>query len=140
MGWVLGSYTRKDRNVFDLSTSNISNVDMSQEKNNAADGDDDINAGNVTFRHMFLEKNMYAVVWSARSLYFPHEVDTDYHYPLNLGYRVQLEDCRRIIPINAFVKPCFGMLNMCGLPGEFDNTAIILKDRSKWAEFFLLPH
>jgi hypothetical protein len=122
---------------FDLTNSEISNVDISQSPE---ESDGDAVNGNASFRHQFLERTMYAVVWSAQSLTFPSEIDTDHHLPLNLAYRVQLENFRRIVPIHAFVKPCFGMMNMCGLPGTFDRTAIILKDRTEWADYFLSPH
>jgi len=124
---------------FDLTDVNISNVDISQ-RHNISEHEDSNESQNVNFRHVYLERTMYAVVWSAKSLTLPADKDTDYHLPLNLSYRVQLENFRRIVPVNAFVKPCFGMLNMCGLPETFDHTAIIMKERTEWAEFFLSPH
>jgi hypothetical protein len=120
---------------FDLTNSEIADVDISVTMQRHQNGDDEVD--DMAFRHVFLEQTVYAVVWSAQSLTFPAEKDTDYHLPLKLGYRVQLETFRRIIPINAFVRPCYGMLNMCGLNADFDNTAIILHDRAEWSDTFL---
>jgi hypothetical protein len=91
------------------------------------------------FDHEYLENKVYAVVWSAKSQAISRQKITDYHIPLNLAYRVELEAGRRIVPVEAFVKPCFGMLNSCGLEHQFDMTAIILKQREQWADFFLSP-
>jgi hypothetical protein len=115
---------------FDLTHCDISNTDIAEHDNDTPDVD-------RPFDHTYLEETIYAVVWSAKSLTFPDEKITDFHLPMNLGYRVELEGYRRIIPVTSFRKPCFGMLNMCGLPGTFDNTAFILKDRTEWADFFL---
>jgi hypothetical protein len=91
------------------------------------------------FNHEYLENKIYAVVWSAKSLTMPRQKMTEYHIPLNLAYRVELEAGRWIVPVESFVKPCFGMLNSCGLEDQFDMTAIILKQREQWANFFLSP-
>jgi hypothetical protein len=115
----------------DLTHSEISNgipVDPNQ---------DDIDNIFEDFDHQFLEHKMYAIVWSAKSLTIPRHKITSYHIPIKLGYRVELEPCRRIIPVESFVKPCYGMLNYCGLDEQFDLTAIILKDRASWADVFL---
>jgi hypothetical protein len=63
-------------------------------------------------------------VWLAKSdtLHVDNKT-TEYHLPMNHGHKIQLEEFRRIIPVLAFWKPCFGMLNfLCGLTGDFSNT------------------
>lgn len=120
---------------FDLTECEISNRNMSESMNEEEHNRE--TRENRGFLHVYPKQEIYAVIWSAKSLTLTDDKETDYHLPLNLGYRVELEEFRRIIPVSAFFKPCFGMLNMCGLPGEFDNTAFVLKDRSKWADFFL---
>jgi hypothetical protein len=115
---------------FDLTKAEISNANPTEQPT-----DDEYVIRD--FRHQYLEQKVYAVVWSAKSLIFPRHKITNYHIPLNLAFRIELEDCRRIIPVESFVKPCFGMLNACGLEQEIDKTAIIMKDRSLWSEYFL---
>jgi hypothetical protein len=118
----------------DLRQSTISNVTVDGEDNETeADRHEPI-----PFRHMFLEKKLYAVVWSAKSLQFPRNRSTEHHIPLKLGFRVELEDYRRIVDVDSFVRPCFGLLNTCGISrAPFDRTAIIMKDREDWVQFFL---
>jgi hypothetical protein len=102
--------------------------DVSQNDNNEP----------VPFRHVFLENKLYAVVWSAKSLELPRNRSTEHHLPLELGFRIELEDYRRIVPVESFVKPCFGFLNTCGLSRlPFDKTAVIMKDRDTWSDYFL---
>jgi hypothetical protein len=94
--------------------------------------------GNQGFCHVYLEPEIYAVVWSAKSLTVMDDKKAEYHLPLNLGYRVELEDFQRIIPVSAFFKPCFGMLNICGLPGQFDkNLSFVFKRQTKQMGRFL---
>jgi hypothetical protein len=90
------------------------------------------------FRHVFLEQKLYAVVWSTKAFQLPRHKVTEHHFPLQLADRINLEPHRRIVPVDCFVKPCFGFLNTCGQhKNGFDGTAIILKNRSKWANHFL---
>jgi hypothetical protein len=118
----------------DLRQSTISNVRVDNEDN----GREENTSNAIPFRHMFLENKVYAVVWSAKSVNFPRNRSTEHHIPLNLGYRVELEEYRRIVDIDSFVKPCYGFLNTCGISNlPFDRTAVIMKDRDDWAEFFL---
>jgi hypothetical protein len=122
---------------FDLTNSEISNVDVNDELEPDADGNDQHH--HRGFNHIFLEQTIYAVVWSAKSDTLSAAKTTDFHLPMNLGSRIELEEYRRIVPVSSFWKPCFGMLNMCGLSANFNNTAFVLKDRSDWADFFLSP-
>ena len=89
------------------------------------------------FNHQFLEQKIYAVVWSAKSLDISWHKVSKYHIPLNLAYRVELETSHHIVPVDSFVKPCYGLLNCCGLDEQFDFTAIILKDQVTWPDYFL---
>jgi hypothetical protein len=115
----------------DLSSSQILNENPDEH----TDGDD---LGYIRhFQHVFLENKVYAVVWSAKSLTIARHKVTDFHIPLNLGYRIELEPGCRIVPVEAFVEPCLGMLNSCGLEHQFDMTSIVLKPREQWADFFL---
>jgi hypothetical protein len=117
--------------IIDLRQSEILNCNPHDPELN------DINDMIRDFDHQFLEKKIYAVVWSAKSLSIPRHKLGTYHIPLNLAIRVELESFRRIVPVESFVKPCYGMLNYCGLDEQFDMTAIILKDRTFWSDFFL---
>ena len=120
---------------FDLTNSNISQSDPNQGGDEQNDDDNEHTIKN--FDHQYLENKIYAVVWSAKSLTIPRHKLTEYHIPLNLAFRVEMEQCRRIIPVECFVKPCYGMINYCGIDQEFDMTAIIMKERSVWPDFFL---
>jgi hypothetical protein len=122
----------------DLRKANISNVPLTN------DDDDDLSARErppAQFNHLFLENKLYAVVWSAKSLHLRRDLQTNHHLHLQLGYRIELEPYRQIVPVESFVKPCFGFFNTCGLSeaDAFDNTAVILKDRRDWAQHFLYP-
>jgi hypothetical protein len=118
----------------DLRNAEISNVRLDDEASNTSNNMNDP----IPFHHMFLENKLYAVVWSAKSLEFSRNKETQNHLPLKLGYRVELEDFRRIVDVESFVKPCFGFLNTCGISRlPFDRTAVILNGRDSWADHFL---
>ena len=48
----------------------------------------------------------------------------------------------RVLPVESIVGPCFGMLNY-SLPGRlddgntFDNTAIIIRSKDQWPNYFI---
>jgi hypothetical protein len=118
----------------DLRRSKISNVRVEEDGHETSDDDNDP----VPFRHVFLENKIYAVVWSAKSLELSRNRSTEHHLPLELGFRIELEDFRRLVEVESFVKPCYGFLNTCGLSRlPFDKTAIIMKEKHLWAEYFL---
>ena len=122
----------------DLRKARISNGPLSSAE------DEDLSENDrplSQFHHLFLENKLYAVVWSAKSLHLRRDLQTNHHLPLQLGYRIELERYRRIVPVESFVKPCYGFLNTCGLTdaNAFDNTAVILKERRDWAKHFLYP-
>jgi hypothetical protein len=118
----------------DLRNANISNVPLQDPDH----GNSDVNQNQQGFRHMFLEPKLYAIVWSAKSLDLSRDNTTLYHLPLSLAYRVELEGFRRIVAVESFVKPCFGFLNTCGISRvPFDKTAVVLKEKSEWSDFFL---
>jgi hypothetical protein len=92
------------------------------------------------FRHVFLKNKLYAVVWSTKTFQLPRQKVIQYHFPLHLANRVDLEPRRKNVLVDCFVKSRFlGFLNTCGLHKHgFNGTAsIILKDRSEWADYFL---
>jgi hypothetical protein len=118
-----------------LRNATISNVRLEDDGSDTS-GDD--NNEPVPFHHVFLEHKLYAVVWSAKSLQLPRNRLTEHHLPLELGSRIELEDFRRIVAVESFVKPCFGFLNTCGLSRlPFDKTAVIMNDRKSWSDHFL---
>jgi hypothetical protein len=120
----------------DLRTSDISNEPVTHDEDEIHDNTRE--RSRTEFRHTFLEKKLYAVVWSTKCFDLSRDKTTEHHLPLSLAYRVELEPFRRLVDVESFVKPCFGFLNTCGISGKpFDKTAIILKDRSIWAEQFL---
>lgn len=119
----------------DLRNANISDI-----RATTGDNDDDSGTAHAQhgFQHIFLEQKLYAVVWSAKSLDMSRDKTTEHHTPLNLAYRVELEGYRRIVAVDTFVKPCFAVLNTCGISRQpFDGTAIVMKDRADWVQHFL---
>lgn len=118
----------------DLRHAKISNTRVQDDSSESGNNENNP----APFHHMFLEKNLYAVVWSAKSLEFSRNSDTEHHLPLKLGYQVRLEDFRRIVEVESFVKPCFGFLNTCGISQTpFHKTAVIMNNRNGWADHFL---
>lgn len=120
---------------FDLRSVDISNEDINNR--NESDSESSVDRVPTFFPHMFLENKIYAVIWSAKSLDFSRANVTEHHLPLNLAYRVEMEEHRRIIAVESFVKPCYGFLNSSGLAMAFDYTAVIVRGRETWADYYL---
>jgi hypothetical protein len=101
-------YPAKIDMFLDLRTSEISNNRPSALEHDESNPDT-TEVANTGFQHTFLEKKLYAVVWSTKRFDLSRETKTDNHLPLNLAYRVELEPpFRRVVPVNSFMKPHYG--------------------------------
>ena len=120
---------------FDLRNVDISNEDINNR--HESDSESSVNLVPTYFNHVFLENKIYAVIWSAKSLDITRAKVTEHHLPLNLAYRVEMEEHRRIVAVESFVKPCYGFLNSSGLAMTFDYTAVIVRERETWADYYL---
>ena len=112
----------------DLRHSNITN-----ERN----GNDEYSNDDQNFSNKFLERKLYAVVWSAISNDINQNKLNQFHLPLTIGYRVEMEVTRRIVPVESFCAPCYAYLNACGIGGQMDYTAVVLLTKQEWANEFL---